>query len=250
MINARIIPCLLLSDGGLVKTVKFRSPRYVGDPINAIRIFNDKEVDELIVLDIEASVKGRKPNLPLLRKLASECFMPIAYGGGIKTLRDIKDIISLGIEKVIINTAAVEDPKFVQQAAKMFGSSTIIVCIDYKKAFLGGNKVMTKSGTQASPYKVEAFAALMEENGAGEIVLNSIDRDGTMGGYDFEMIEKIARSSGVPVMAMGGAGTIAHLKKAIYECNAAAAAAGSMFVFHGEHKAVLINYPEKKLLAN
>lgn len=247
MLHARVIPCLLLSNGGLVKTVRFKNPTYVGDPINAIKIFNEKEVDELFFLDIKASKENRKPNLDILYKIASECFMPIAYGGGITSLRDIKNIISIGIEKVVISTKAIEDPQFIRKAADMYGSSTIGVCIDYKKVFLRGTRATMKGGRKISKYSPLAFAELMQEMGAGEIVLNSIDRDGTMNGYDRGEIEKISRHINTPVVALGGAGKIADLKTILNETKASAVAAGSIFVFHGQNKAVLISYPDKKI---
>jgi cyclase len=247
MVHARVIPCLLLSHDGLVKTIKFKDPKYVGDPINAIKIFNEKEVDELTVLDIDATREGKKPNLPLLKKLASECFMPMAYGGGITTLHDIRDVISIGVEKIIISTRAVEEPGFIKKAAQVYGSSTIVVCIDYKSTFLKGKKVTSRCGGKTSKYSPLEFAKLMGEMGAGEIILNAIDKDGTMAGYDWEEITKIANSVTTPVVALGGAGKTADLQKALAETNVSAVAAGSLFVFHGEQRAVLINYPDKDL---
>jgi cyclase len=247
MVHARVIPCLLLSHDGLVKTVKFKDPKYVGDPINAIKIFNEKEVDELVVLDIEATRESKRLNLHLLKKLASECFMPMAYGGGINTLRDMKDVISIGIEKVVIGTKAVEEPEFIKKAAQVYGSSTVVVCIDYKNVFLKGKKVTSHCGSKISKYSPLEFAKLMEEMGAGEIILNSIEKDGTMTGYDWEEITKIANSVATPVVALGGAGKTADLQRALKETNVSAVAAGSLFVFHGEHRAVLINYPDKEL---
>jgi len=246
MLHPRIIPCLLLSNEGLVKTVRFKQPVYIGDPINAIRIFNDKEVDELMLLDIGSSKDKKRPNLMLLKRIASECFMPIAYGGGITSLNDIKDVISIGIEKVVISTKAVEDPEFIKKASRIYGSSTIVVCIDYKTTFLKGKKVTIAGGSRTSKYNPLEFAQVMDDMGAGEIVLNSIDNDGMMHGYDLEELQKISGIISTPVVALGGAGTMEHLKKALAETTISAAAAGSLFVFHGEHKAVLINYPNKE----
>ena len=249
MLGIRVIPCLLWQGGGLVKTTKFRQPNYIGDATNAIRIFNEKEVDELMLLDIEASVKGRRPNLELIRQIASECFMPLSYGGGVASLQDVKDILSLGVEKVCINTKAVQEPSFIKEATTTFGSSTIAVCIDYKKTLLGKNVVTGISGSFKSKYDPVQFASLMEEMGAGELVLNSIDRDGTMTGYDIETIRKIADTVSIPVIALGGAGNINHLFEAIDKTHVSAVAAGSMFVYQGKHKAVLINYPDHKTFA-
>jgi imidazole glycerol-phosphate synthase subunit HisF len=247
MLDVRVIPCLLWQNSGLVKTIRFKDPTYVGDATNAIRIFNEKEVDELILLDIEASVKKQKPDISLIRTIASECFMPLCYGGGITSVQDIRDIVNTGVEKVSLNTKAVEDPQFVKQAADTFGSSTIVVTIDYKKGLLGGTVVTAMGGRKKSKYNPLEFAQLMEQMGAGEIVLNCIDRDGTMSGYDTGLIKKISDAVSIPVIAMGGAGKVEHFFELIENTHVAAVAAGSMFVFQGRHRAVLINYPDKKL---
>lgn len=247
MINVRVIPCLLYDGSGLVKTVRFKRPVYIGDATNAIRIFNEKEVDELILLDIRASAKKQKPNLDLVRRIASECFMPLCYGGGISSLQDIKDVISVGVEKVSMNSKAVQDPSFVREAAKMFGSSTIVVTIDYKNSPWGRPKVTAIGGSQKSKFDPVEFAKLMEEMGAGEIIINSVDRDGTMAGYDIDMLCRITSSVDIPVIALGGAGNLQHLHEAVRVAGVSAVAAGSMFVFQGKHRAVLINYPERSL---
>lgn len=246
MLQVRVIPCLLWKDGGLVKTVKFKSPNYIGDAINAIRIFNEKEVDELMVLDIEASLKGKKPNIELIRQIASECFMPLCYGGGISTIEDIKSVLSLGVEKVAINSKAVEDPKFIREAAQTYGSSTIVACIDYKKSFWGRLQVTKKSGTVHSKFNPLEFAQLMEEMGAGEIVMSAIDRDGTMNGYDYDLLMKVTENVTIPVIAMGGAGKTSHFSAAVEKSHVSAVAAGSLFVYQGPHRAVLISYPKRK----
>ena len=243
MRNIRVIPCLLWQNEGLVKTVKFKDPVYVGDAVNAIRIFNEKEVDELIFLDIDASKKKTEPDISLVKRIASECFMPLCYGGGVRTLQHIRNIVAAGVEKICLNTIAVEQPMFVKEAANAFGSSTIVVCIDYKKKLFGGDVVTSLSGQQKSKYDPVAFARMMEEMGAGEIVLNSIERDGTMNGYDLELLSRISEKVSISVIALGGAGTADHLKQAVQKTNISAVAAGSMFVFQGKHKAVLINYP-------
>ena len=248
MIGIRVIPCLLYKGTGLVKTVKFRDPVYIGDATNAIRIFNEKEVDELMLLDIEASVKKRRPNLDLVKRIASECFMPLCYGGGITTINDIRDVVSVGVEKVALNSIAVQRAEFVKEAAASFGSSTIVVVVDYKKNIWGKLVVTGLSGTCRSSYNPVDFALLMEEMGAGEVVVQSIDRDGVMNGYDLELLSKITEKLTIPVIALGGAGNINHFKEAIDHAQVSAVAAGSVFVFQGKHKAVLINYPERTLL--
>lgn len=243
MRNIRVIPCLLWSNKGLVKSVKFKRPVYVGDAVNAIRIFNEKEVDELIFLDIETSKAKKEPDLPLIRKVASECFMPLCYGGGIRSLQHIRNIVAAGVEKVSLNTIAVENPKFVKEVSNAFGSSTTVVCIDYMKKIFGGEVVTSLAGHQKSKYNPLEFAQLMEEMGAGEVILNSIDRDGTMNGYDLELLARVSEKLSISVIALGGAGTTEHLRQAVQQTNISAVAAGSMFVFQGKHKAVLINYP-------
>lgn len=243
----RVIPVLLLQNSGLVKTQKFKNPKYVGDPINAVKIFNEKEVDELIFLDISATKEFRKPNYKLLNEIATECFMPLCYGGGIKNIADIRDVINTGVEKVAINAAAIEKPDFIKEASENFGSSTIIVSIDIKKNFWGKKTIHTYSASKNTGIDPIKFAQKMQEYGAGELLINSVDRDGFMNGYDLELIEKISKVVDIPVIACGGAGNLQHLKEAI-EHGASAVAAGSMFVFHGTHRAVLINYPSQKEL--
>lgn len=241
MLKTRVIPCLLLKDLGLVKTVKFGDPKYIGDPINAVKIFNDKEVDELIFLDIVATNEGRGPSFELLSRIASEAFMPFSYGGGLRKIEDVQKIMEIGIEKVIINTYAFEKPDFIKAVASIFGSQSIAVAIDVKKekddyeVFINSGKVNTKK----NPLD---HAINMEELGAGEIFLNSIDKDGTMQGYDFELIKKVSMAVNIPVICCGGAGKIEDFALAI-ELGASAVSAGSMFVFHGSNRAVLISYP-------
>ena len=249
MISHRVIPVLLLSEGGLVKTEKFKKPIYVGDPINAIRIFNDKEVDELIFLDINASKANRGPDFALLEQIASECFMPFGYGGGITTLEQIKRIYSTGIEKVILNSVVFDKPELVEATAAEAGSQSVVVSIDYKKALLGINKVYSHAKRKTPSKTVVELAKEMESRGAGELILNSVDQDGKMNGYDLDMIAAISEALTIPVVACGGAGGIGHLSDAIKKGKASAVAAGSMFVFHGPHKAVLINYPSQQKLS-
>lgn len=242
MLRPRIIPVLLLKGRGLYKSVGFKKFTYVGDPINTLRIFCEKEVDEVIVLDVTATIEGRGPPIEVLRDIASECFMPLAYGGGIRNLDHVRDLLKLGIEKVILNTAVFEEPGLVSQVARYAGSSSTVVAIDARKKLLGGYEVYVRAGrarTGLDPVKVAQSA---EQLGAGEILINSIDRDGTMQGYDLNLIEQSVRGVSVPVIASGGAGGASDLKSAI-SAGASAAAAGSMFVFQGRHRAVLISYP-------
>ena len=243
MYRPRVIPILLLKGLGLVKSVKFKDYRYIGDPINAVKIFNDLKADELVFLDILASKEKRTISLDFIRNVGDEANMPFAVGGGIKTIQSIKEIINAGAEKVIINTYAVENPDFIKQAADEFGSSTIVVSIDVKKKRFGKKQVYTMAGTKATGLNPVEFAMLMQEKGAGEIIINSIEKDGTMSGYDFELVKEISEAVEIPVVAAGGAGELMDFKKAVNESYASAIAAGSMFVFHGSRRAVLINYP-------
>jgi imidazole glycerol-phosphate synthase subunit HisF len=239
----RIIPCLLLRNNGLVKTIKFRESVYIGDPINAVKIFNEKEVDELIFLDIDASRKDNEPSFDLIRNIASECFMPFAYGGGIRSLEQIEKIIKSGAEKIVINTEAFQQKNFVRKAVEQFGSSTIVVSMDIKKSLFDSYSVYIKGGTRNTGKNPVEYAREMEDSGAGEIFLNSIDRDGVMEGYDLEMIRKISGAVKIPVIACGGAGKLDDFRLAIQQGGASAVAAGSFFVFHGRRRAVLITYP-------
>jgi cyclase len=247
MNNVRVIPILLLKDMGLYKSVKFKEHKYVGDPINAIKIFNEKEVDELVFLDINASINNTEPNYEMLADIASECFMPLCYGGGIKNLNQIEKVLYSGVEKVSINTASFEDPTLISQAAEKFGSSTIVVSIDVKKGFLSGYSTYTKSGNQNTKRHPVEFAKYVEDQGAGEILLTSIEADGTMSGYDLELVKLVSNAVGIPVIASGGAGSILHMKEVV-EVGASAVGAGSFFVFQGKHRAVLITYPERHML--
>jgi cyclase len=239
----RVIPCLLLGEAGLVKTVNFRDPRYVGDPINAVRIFNDKQADEIAVLDIRATRENRRPDLDAVSEIVSEAFMPVAYGGGVADLETAVSLIQVGVEKVVVNTAAVEHEGLVSDISDHLGSSTLVVAIDAARRPDGTYQVMTRSGTTATGLDVRAHAEEMARRGAGELFLNSIDRDGTMEGYDLDLIRQVSETVPIPVVACGGAGSADDLLSAIREGGAAAVAAGSLFVFHGRHRAVLITYP-------
>lgn len=242
MRRIRVIPVLMIHKGGLYKSVKFKDYKYVGDPINAVKLFNDKEVDELVLIDVDASREGRVPDIEKITEIASEAFMPVAYGGGINTLDQIKAIFYNGIEKIILNKTAYENPSLIGEAAKLFGSQSIVVSIDYKKQFLGNNKVFILNGKNKTEYTPEEYAKKMESEGAGEIILNSIDKDGSFSGYDLNTIELVAKAVHIPVVAVGGASTVEDMSLAVKK-GASAVAAGSMFVFKGPHRAVLVNYP-------
>lgn len=247
MLNTRVIPCLLLRDGGLVKTVGFGSPRYVGDPINAVRIFNDKEVDELVFLDIGATPSGSGPNFELLADIATEAFMPFAYGGGVASLEQAKRLFALGVEKVVINTAAARTPGLITAVADVAGSSSVVASIDVRRNWLGQYSVCVSGGREGCRMDPVAQAQEMARRGAGEILLNSIDRDGRQSGYDLELIGRVSGAVSIPVVAVGGAGNLTHFREAV-DHGASAVGAGSLFVFHGKHRAVLITYPERKEL--
>ena len=247
MLIPRVMPCLLLMNGGLVKTIKFKNPDYVGDPINAIRIYNEKEVDELIFLDITATIEKRSPPYKVLSEITSECFMPVTYGGGINNVEDIRKILSLGVEKVAINSYAVENPEFVEEAAERYGSSTIVVSIDVRRRLFGRYEVYIYGGRKSTGLDPVEFAVKMENLGVGEILLTSIDRDGTQEGYDLDLIERVTNTVGVPVVACGGAGQVSDFHEAINR-GASASAAGSMVVYYGRNRAVLTNFPARNEL--
>lgn len=243
MLKARVIPSLLLKGSGLVKTIKFDNELYIGDPLNAIRIFNEKEVDELILIDTRASAEYKRPPIKLIREIASECFMPLCYGGGIRSIEDISEILDAGVEKVAINTYAVENPQFVKRAAEAFGSQSIVISLDVKKNNKGKHEVFTQRGKRATGWEPATFAIMLQEMGAGEIMLNAIDRDGTLQGYDIDLIKSVTSVISIPLIASGGAGNLSHLVEAITYGGASAVAVGSIFVLHGKHRAVLISYP-------
>ncbi|CAG1001386.1 cyclase [Burkholderiales bacterium] len=248
MLNIRVIPCLLLHGGGLVKTVRFKDPKYVGDPINAIKIFNEKEVDELILLDIGASAEGRGPSFSVIEDIASECFMPVAYGGGIRDIDDMRRILRSGVEKVVVNSAALRDPGLIRSAAKEFGSQAIVVSLDVKRKLFGRYEIHADRATRPTGLEPLDFARQMQDAGAGEIFLTAIDRDGTMSGYDLELLAKVSHAVSIPVVACGGAGSVNDMRAAVRQGGASAVAAGSVFVFHGRHRAVLISYPDAQSL--
>jgi cyclase len=243
MFRPRVIPVLLLKHLGLVKSVKFKNYRYIGDPINAVKLFNDLGADELAFLDILANKEKRSISLDFVRRVGDEANMPFSVGGGIRSIDEIRQILKAGAEKVILNTAAAENPDFIKEAADEFGSSTIVVSIDVKKSLFGKESTYIYSGNKATKYDPVEFAKLAEEKGAGEIIINSIENDGMMDGYDIPLIKRVSEAVRIPVVALGGAGIEAHLKMAVIEGYASAVAAGSIFVYHGPRRAVLVNYP-------
>lgn len=249
MLLPRVIPILLLSGRGLVKGERFSGHRYLGDPINTVKIFDAKEVDELIILDIDATREFRLPPLELVQQVADQCLMPFGVGGGIKTVEDARRILEAGAEKVCLNTHALENPDLVSAIARDFGSQSVCVSLDVKKGWLGKQEVRVRCGSKAVSKDPVETARRMEQAGAGEIMVHSVDRDGTMQGYDIPLIRSVADAVDIPVIAAGGAGAVQHLRQAIAEGGASAAAAGAMFVFHGRRRAVLVSYPSKDELA-
>jgi imidazole glycerol-phosphate synthase subunit HisF len=245
MLSVRVMPCLLLRNSKLVKTVRFKDPDYIGDPVNAVKIYNDKEVDELIFLDITATIDQKQPNLKTIGEIAIECFMPMTYGGGIRSIDDMRRIYGLGVEKIAINSYAVENPEMIRDASSIFGSQSVLVAIDVKKRLMGGYEVLTQSGRKGTKLDPVDWAKRAEALGAGEILLTSIDRDGTYEGYDTDLIKKVASAVNVPIIACGGAGKIEDFAKAV-ESGASACAAGSMVVYQGKGRGVLINFPSQK----
>lgn len=245
----RIIPCLLLRNRGFVKTRGFKDPVYLGDCFNTVRLFNEKEADELIILDITATPSGNTPNFDLLQELAGECFMPVAYGGGIRTLEDMHRLFKAGFEKVTINTEAVKNPYLIREASREFGSQSVVVSIDVRRKMFGRYEVFINGGQHGTGLDPVTAAKRATDMGAGEILLNSIDRDGTMEGYDLEIIRKVSDAISVPLVASGGAGALQHFHDAFHLGGAHAVAAGSFFVFMGKHRAVLITYPSQADLA-
>jgi cyclase len=246
MLRPRVIPCLLVHNGGLVKTIRFTAPKYVGDPLNAVRIFNEKEVDELMVVDIDATAQDREPNYSLIANLAAECRMPLTYGGGVKIPDQVERIISLGVEKVAISSAAIKSLDLVAEAARRVGSQSIVVVLDVKK--MGASRcyeLVTHNGTHATGLDPSEFARRAMDMGAGEILVNSIDHDGEMKGYDHTLIEQLRNAVSLPLTVLGGAGSLVDIEDLIRRHGIIGAAAGSLFVFKGKYRAVLIQYPTR-----
>ena len=248
MLQTRIIPCLLLKDDSLVKTVNFKKPAYIGDPVNTARIFNELEVDELTLLDISATSNKKKPNFKILAELANECFMPLAYGGGINDFEDAKKIFQIGIEKVIINSIAFSKPAFITELAEHFGNQAIVASIDVKKNMFGKYQVFSNSGTKKQKVDPVAWAQELEQLGAGEILLTAIHQEGTWMGFDINIIEKISNAVNIPVIANGGASSIEDIEKAVKQGNASAVSLGSMVVYQNKGMGVLVNFPDTEKL--
>lgn len=249
MLRTRVIPCLLLKGGSLVKTVRFRDPSYIGDPINTVRIFNELEVDELAFLDITASRENRGPDFAMLQAIADECFMPLAYGGGIRDLRAAERIFHIGFEKLVLNTAALENPGLISELAARYGSQAVIVAIDVRRNWLRREQTMARSGTVSRPLQPVEWAREAERLGAGEILLTSIDREGTWDGFDLELIARVAHAVSIPVIANGGAGSVEHIGAAVRDGHASAVALGSMVVYQSKGMGVLVNFPDQQRLA-
>jgi cyclase len=246
MLRARIIPCLLVSAGGLVKTVRFSEAKYVGDPINAVRIFNEKEVDELIVVDIDATVQSREPNYSMIAKLALECRMPLCYGGGVQTAAQVQRIVGLGVEKVALSAAIIRTPELIEETATQVGSQSVVVVMDVRPTGKRGEyELFTHNGMRATGLDPVTFARKAQSLGAGEVVINAIDRDGTMSGYDIELASRVRAAISLPLTVVGGAGSMADVQGLIRQFGIIGAAAGSLFVFKGKYRAVLINYPSR-----
>lgn len=245
MLHPRIIPCLLVKNQGLVKTVKFKDPKYIGDPINAVKIFNEKKVDELVVLDVDASVDNREPDYKLIENIAAECRMPLCYGGGIKTVDHVIKTISLGVEKVAIGSAAITESNLIYEASKMVGAQSIVVVFDVKIRF-GKYEVYINNGEKRVKKSLLELVEEAENNGAGEIIINSIDNDGVMKGYDLKLVGEVRNKINIPLTVLGGAGSLDDIKKLFSNFQQIGAAIGSMFVYKGKYKAVLINYPSSK----
>jgi cyclase len=245
MLRPRIIPSLLVHENGLVKTINFKNPKYVGDPINAVKIFNEKEVDELAVFDIDATVLNKEPDYILIEKLANQSRMPLCYGGGVKTVEQAQRIFGLGIEKIALSSAVIQKPELITEIASRVGSQSVIVVLDVKKKLLSGYEVYTHNGKKSTGINPFKFAEEAEKLGAGEIIINSIDQDGVMKGYDMNLIDKIREKISLPMTVLGGAGSLDDIGKVINKHGVIGVAAGSLFVFKGVYKAVLINYPKR-----
>ena len=252
MIRPRVIPCLLLKGKGLVKTIQFKNPIYLGDPLNTINIFNKKMVDEMIILDIDASLTSRKPNFELIKRIASVCFSPLTYGGGVNNLSDAERLFSIGIEKISVNSIAFKNPSLITELAKKYGNQSVVVSININKDFWGNRNIVNNllEKIDLGGNSIAEQMMIFEELGAGELLINDVNRDGTMKGYDIELIKSITSKVDIPVIACGGCGNYSHLKEVLIGGGASAAAAGSIFLFNGPHKAVLISYPQRKTIKN
>lgn len=248
MLRTRVIPCLLLKNESLVKTVKFKEYNYIGDPVNTVRIFNELEVDELMFLDIFASKENRNINYKILADIANECFMPLSYGGNIKSLDDAKKIFEIGFEKVVINSNAFSNLKLIEEIAKYFGNQSVVGSIDVKQSFLGKQKVYSHHGKQKQNVDVVQWAKQLENTGVGELLITSVDKEGSWDGYDLELIKSITQDVQVPVIANGGCGSVEHIGQVVKQANASACAVGSMVVYQKKGMGVLVNFPDRKIL--
>lgn len=248
MLRKRIIPSLLLRNGGLVKTERFANPKYIGDPINAVKIFNEKEVDELLLLDITSTRENKAPNFGLIEEIVSEAFMPVAYGGAVRTVEDASRLLSLGVEKIALNTAALLNLSLVTALKDRYGAQCVVGVVDVKKKLLGGYAVHSHAGVKTPYADPVAWAQQLVAAGAGEILLQSVDRDGTMSGFDIELLSRLKNKLGVPLVAAGGAGTVEHMKRAFASCELSGLAVGARFVFQGPLRGVLINYLTRREL--
>lgn len=248
MLKIRIIPCLQLIESSLVKTVKFRNPSYIGDPVNTVRIFNELEVDELCFLDIRATSQNKKTNFRILEEIANECFMPLSFGGGLKDFETVKKIFAIGFEKVVINSYAIKQPQFITKVAEYFGNQAVIASIDIKKNILGNHLVFTNNGIEKTKLEPISWAQKLEELGAGELLVTSMDRDGIWEGFDVKIIKKISESVSIPVIANGGAGSVQHIGDVVINGRASAVALGSMVVYQKKGMGVLVNFPDKEEL--
>jgi imidazole glycerol-phosphate synthase subunit HisF len=244
MLRSRLIPTLLIEEGGLVKGSEFQKHKYVGDPINAVKLFNDKEVDELILFDISVTNKKSDPDYKMIQDIVSEAFMPIGYGGGVSSMTQVEKLFKIGIEKIVINSAAFHDPSLISQISKVIGSQSTVVSIDVRKSLFGKYEVFVNNGTKNTKISPIEYAQKMEKLGAGEIIVTSINKEGKGGGYDIGLLESVSSATSIPIVGSGGAGNLGDVLELNRNTSVAAAAAGSMFIFHGKHKAVLINYPE------
>lgn len=246
MLRSRVIPCLLVHNKGLVKTVKFKDPKYVGDPINAVKIFNEKEVDELVVLDIDATVDAKEPNYKMIEHLAAECRMPLCYGGGVTTVEQAARIVKLGVEKVALSSSILNDFELAKRISEVIGRQSVVVVLDVKKTLFGGYDVYTHNGKKKVKLPLDIILEKLEDVGVGEIVINSIDNDGVMKGYDLKLANKVRAMTSVPLTILGGAGNPNDILALIKTFKVIGASAGSLFVFKGKYKAVLINYLSKE----
>lgn len=249
MKRARVIPVLLLQNNGLYKTVKFDNAKYIGDPINAVKLFNDKQCDELILLDILSSKQNKEINYKLIEEIASECFMPLAYGGAVSKIEHFEKLLKIGIEKIILNSVLLYDFSFLEKAVKYYGSSTIVASVDVKKNLFGKYNIYSHSGKNIPTVSLNDFLKKIEQSGAGELMINSVDMDGMMTGYDTKLAQNVSESLSIPTIICGGCSSFENIKNLFFTTNISAAAAGSFFVFHGPHKAVLINYPMPKQIS-